>query len=209
MMRRTGFFIVIVLIAFAKPTFARYYDPANGRFLQEDPAPSSNLYPYVDNNPTNKIDPFGQWGRDVHYVETLNIAMTMGFSFADSKQIAEWDVYQDRVWTLGGAEHFDKDPSSADSRIQMSRDYLENAVTYMNMGNKDLAIQALGMGLHPLQDSFAHTMGPLAHLLQENPKGSKPDSVSKHPKAFRLTQVATYLYLLEFQIRTARPKQCK
>jgi RHS repeat-associated protein len=44
---------------------ARYYDPATGRFLSEDPWDAdsmyedSNLYMYVENNPTNGADPFG------------------------------------------------------------------------------------------------------------------------------------------------------
>jgi RHS repeat-associated protein len=40
----------------------RYYDPTTGRFLSEDPlgfVDSFNLYPYVRNNPTNYIDPWG------------------------------------------------------------------------------------------------------------------------------------------------------
>jgi RHS repeat-associated protein len=41
---------------------ARYYDPAAGRFLSEDPASfrgGINLYGYVLNNPANTIDPSG------------------------------------------------------------------------------------------------------------------------------------------------------
>jgi RHS repeat-associated protein len=40
----------------------RYYDPATGRFLTRDPISYSggiNLYAYVQNNPTNFIDPLG------------------------------------------------------------------------------------------------------------------------------------------------------
>ena len=39
---------------------ARYYDPTIGRFLSEDPIWSTNLYPYVDNNPIIRIDPRGK-----------------------------------------------------------------------------------------------------------------------------------------------------
>lgn len=38
---------------------ARHYDPALGRFLQEDPLPLLQGYPYVANNATNLIDPAG------------------------------------------------------------------------------------------------------------------------------------------------------
>jgi RHS repeat-associated protein len=38
---------------------ARFYDPAIGRFLSEDPIWSTNLYPYADNNPVMGIDPKG------------------------------------------------------------------------------------------------------------------------------------------------------
>jgi RHS repeat-associated protein len=38
---------------------ARFYNPAIGRFLTEDPVWSTNLYPYADNNPIMGIDPQG------------------------------------------------------------------------------------------------------------------------------------------------------
>jgi len=41
---------------------ARYYDPSTGRFLQRDPigiAGGLNVYAYVGNRPTVRIDPLG------------------------------------------------------------------------------------------------------------------------------------------------------
>jgi RHS repeat-associated protein len=44
---------------------ARYYDPATGRWLEQDPkrfgAGDPNLYRYVGNDPTNAADPSGRW----------------------------------------------------------------------------------------------------------------------------------------------------
>jgi len=44
---------------------ARYYDPELGRFLAQDPLhmPGKNPYAYVDNSPTNRVDPLGQKGK--------------------------------------------------------------------------------------------------------------------------------------------------
>lgn len=38
---------------------ARYYDPAIGRFLGQDPLPMGNLYAYAGNNPLRYVDPSG------------------------------------------------------------------------------------------------------------------------------------------------------
>jgi RHS repeat-associated protein len=38
---------------------ARYYDPATGRFLSEDPLPLLRRYPYAGNDPVNYVDPSG------------------------------------------------------------------------------------------------------------------------------------------------------
>jgi RHS repeat-associated protein/uncharacterized repeat protein (TIGR01451 family) len=38
---------------------ARYYDPASGRFISEDPSPALNPYPYAADDPVNATDPTG------------------------------------------------------------------------------------------------------------------------------------------------------
>jgi len=38
---------------------ARYYDQSIGRFLSQDPLPFGNRYPYVGNDPVNRVDPRG------------------------------------------------------------------------------------------------------------------------------------------------------
>lgn len=53
-------------LSYLAPSYnrARYYDPAAGRFITEDPLGFSignNFYPYVLNNAINDIDPAGLW----------------------------------------------------------------------------------------------------------------------------------------------------
>jgi RHS repeat-associated protein len=49
---------------------ARYYDPQVGRFVSEDPigfdGGDVNLSAYVQNNPLNRVDPFGLWYIDIN-----------------------------------------------------------------------------------------------------------------------------------------------
>jgi uncharacterized protein RhaS with RHS repeats len=49
---------------------ARYYDPASGRFLSEDPIRFNggiDFYSYADGGPTNAIDPFGTNAQPITY----------------------------------------------------------------------------------------------------------------------------------------------
>jgi RHS repeat-associated protein len=63
----------------------RYYDPKAGRWLNQDPnsflAGDSNLYRYVDNSPTNNIDPQGTLTWKVNDV-TLKPGTGGGFEWA-------------------------------------------------------------------------------------------------------------------------------
>jgi len=61
---------------------ARYYDPTIGRFLSEDPVWSTNLYPYVRNNPISFIDPAGNKEKSPEWITfTSNVLKNIGTSF--------------------------------------------------------------------------------------------------------------------------------
>lgn len=61
---------------------ARYYDPSIGRFISEDPigfsGEDTNLYRYVENSPTNKIDPLGLWGWGYRFIIPPNFPKPPG-----------------------------------------------------------------------------------------------------------------------------------
>jgi len=52
---------------------ARYYDPAWGRFLGEDPIWSSNLYTYARNNPVMWVDPTGLFSWNSFWDDTKDV----------------------------------------------------------------------------------------------------------------------------------------
>jgi len=54
---------------------ARAYDPDTGSFLQHDPIPAANPYPYTDNDPVNFTDPLGLKPecRDIKYATPTRV----------------------------------------------------------------------------------------------------------------------------------------
>jgi RHS repeat-associated protein len=77
---------------------ARWYDPALGRFLTLDPigfaAGDPNLYRYVFNQPTDRVDPTGQKPKSM--TETFMEYMTPDISAESQRNFAQWgDQYAD------------------------------------------------------------------------------------------------------------------
>ena len=57
---------------------ARYYDGATGRFLSEDPIPSSHSYSYVGSNPARFVDPAGACRVEVRLKSVKRGGITVG-----------------------------------------------------------------------------------------------------------------------------------
>lgn len=70
---------------------ARYYDPAIGRFISEDPAGvGNNWFAYSDSNPTNETD---KSGRSPLADEVTSMALDAGMSAGDGGGAAEAEQY--------------------------------------------------------------------------------------------------------------------
>jgi RHS repeat-associated protein len=86
---------------------ARYFDPAPGTFVSEDPlgfgAGDSNVYRYVSNSPTNYIDPYGtiQWGTVAREAGTT-VAVGVGVTIAGTAAVGAGIVSAPFALAVGG-----------------------------------------------------------------------------------------------------------
>ena len=78
---------------------ARYYDPATGRFISEDPIKDGlNWYVYCSNNPVKYIDPSGTVP-----VETIIDLASIGWSFSDFVSNPSWANFGFLAWDVAAA----------------------------------------------------------------------------------------------------------
>ena len=139
-----------------------------------------NLFTYCCNDPINRKDPTGRWGPSIHYGKeqngqwlygTVKWAMDCGMSEEDAKIVGHHNNYVDNFWSFTGAgtwtgngRHFnehDKEPELLDSRISFLRMHYQNAIALWKestpgSSKRAEALEELGVGLHSLQDYYAH-----------------------------------------------------
>jgi RHS repeat-associated protein len=89
---------------------ARYYDPAMGRFMNEDTyggqiddPQSINLYTYCYNNPVKYIDPTGHWSSGVHKTDTCDIAKGKFYKYIEEESLK----IEPKVTIKKGKKHYD------------------------------------------------------------------------------------------------------
>jgi hypothetical protein len=178
----------------------------------EDFQKENFLYRYVQNNPVNLIDPLGLWGEDVHFGEgnsnygTYIWARQVGFTDIGARLIAMGNNSVDWFWgsspIFGNkARHFNQFSTDdfCDSREYYAEQELNTAVQLFKKGKEDKSLGRLGMGLHSLQDIFAHrdwNTGPLG--IEAHPLWYDDWKDPRNEMAAKLTKKATINYLNKF-----------
>jgi len=116
---------------------ARYYEPATGRFISEDPARDGvNWYLYADGNPVNKVDMDGREDIvDLPYMRLLSGLAAGAYAF-----LALWGISPSHYWgavvsILGWAGR----------AIKTARITVAVATTMMRVPNPIVAYLAYGL----------------------------------------------------------------
>ncbi len=139
--------------------------------------------------------------KSVHYGLTLSMAVELGFDSEDARTIAEANIEIDKNYKpeqniKNYWRHFDPLawlPLRHDSRESYADYHLRLAV-------ETGKIFHLGMGLHSLQDKYAHGLIPFQKdlLILRRCIGNWRDDPKLNPKAYDETKAATCEYLKRF-----------
>ena len=178
---------------------ARYYDPQMGQFISEDPAGfaagDANLRRYVENDPTNQVDPTGMYGDDVHFYFNYYLARYLGLDqpsgWINSKgqPVSEAYIiayfatridYDGVTRPVGGGVgarsrfHF-PDPGGPSKPVQRNDGRVRAALHAVGSTGD---VEMFGLLLHVYQDSYAHEKH---HKTTGHLTSSKPDKPYLHP----------------------------
>ncbi|MBE9137984.1 RHS repeat protein [Nodosilinea sp. LEGE 07088] len=131
---------------------ARYYDPAVGTFVGEDPlgfgAGDSNLYRYVGNNPTNYVDPSGLIPDPIRRALGSDPGVYTGLAPWEARESSYHEVQ--RQWALG--------------YIRRNANYMCDAASYFDVTPDAIAGVILWEALENPYDRWTRGQNPLGLL---------------------------------------------
>jgi RHS repeat-associated protein len=196
----------------------RAYDPDLGRWLSRDPieeAGGLNLYAYALNNAVRYVDTLGLFEIDVHEggpsqtYGTYTWARELGFSDRAAKVLGRANISVDTYlpgslgampWSdkaFGRGRHFDIPLGGEDSREAWAWGEMRYALHLWNNHECKAALEALGRGLHSIQDAFAHGSFDNDHMPWVY-HGSAMDNWAGRPELHGPVERATKGYLQYF-----------
>ncbi len=148
---------------------ARYYDPSVGVFTSVDPAQDgTNWYAYCAGNPVNMNDPTGMWAGKIHRQATKEAIKALKSHFKSCLNKKERKVAENEL--IRGSTIPDdsrgssKNPFWGKDKFHGRGAFWQEAYRLRTVAwdwyAKDAiyaAFEVLGMGLHTIQDSTAHS----------------------------------------------------
>ena len=117
-------------------------------------------YAYCDNNPIIRIDPSGQWWKNLHGDWSSTAASVAGFNSKGCSSISQAAMDIDNIITLGRLPHF---PWLGVSRLQYASNKSDEARVDWKKEKCPEALEHLGHGCHAVQDDTTHPENPLRH----------------------------------------------
>ena len=184
---------------------ARNYHPHTGRFTSRDLITgrfdnplSLHRYLYCQNEPINRIDPWGLWYAEGHSFLTRSAIKNFEFSSSDIDWISMYNITVDEDYFFDNAHHFF--PGYVTDAEGLITQCLEEAIYWEKRGWHEGALAYLGVGLHIVQDKWAHyeqKAGWGKHILFWF--GPRPDTPYKHPKEFAQAYKDSQSFLDEYE----------
>jgi hypothetical protein len=176
------------------------YDPGLESFLSKDPIGfrgGLNLYSYVGSNPINWVDPPGLWKDPGHSALTGYAMRTSGaFNAGDIAIVVRANLNVDRRsnW-FNDPDHYM--PGTQVAVEVVINSFLHSAIALEELGYHNAAMDALGRGLHTVQDRYAHfdqNAGWVDHTLLL----AQCDDPTLRPQEFEHARMASRMYIDRF-----------